>query len=402
MPENRELGDQLREKVLRAFEKSHLLHEVGQEELSVLLSGSSYKMYGKDEVVLYENEYSRELYLILEGSVSISKKDESTGEEFSIATLQAGDHFGELSLVSEERRSATITTCESSIIVAIVFPEITKASLKKGHLTDFLFNLARELSTRLTVTNEITIRALKNELEEATFRWKLGLFSTSIIVMLAIYTISIPFSDWLFDGFKYANRIHSITWLIVCSVVSVYFIKKNNLPKSFSGLTTKNWLKYSWEGIYLTIPAMLMYLFIKWLFLQYSKDFQHRQLLDGYYSFYRNGQLDIQIYFLAFTLYVLMSPLQELIARGCLQSSIQQFVIGSNDDKKKWMAILVSNLLFASVHSHLRISFVLAAFLPGLFWGWLFHRQKSLIGVSVSHILLGGWCIFVVGTKGVF
>ena len=37
-----------------------------------------------------------------------------------------------------------------------------------------------------------------------------------------------------------------------------------------------------------------------------------------------------------------------------------------------------------------------AAFAAGLFWGWLYARQRALAGVSVSHIVLGFWAFEVV------
>jgi CRP/FNR family cyclic AMP-dependent transcriptional regulator len=36
------------------------------------------------------------------------------------------------------------------------------------------------------------------------------------------------------------------------------------------------------------------------------------------------------------------------------------------------------------------------AFFTGLFWGWLYARQRGLVGVSVSHVLLGMWALDVV------
>jgi membrane protease YdiL (CAAX protease family) len=38
----------------------------------------------------------------------------------------------------------------------------------------------------------------------------------------------------------------------------------------------------------------------------------------------------------------------------------------------------------------------LTAFVAGLFWGWLYARQRSLVGVSISHVLLGFWAFEVV------
>jgi membrane protease YdiL (CAAX protease family) len=34
---------------------------------------------------------------------------------------------------------------------------------------------------------------------------------------------------------------------------------------------------------------------------------------------------------------------------------------------------------------------------PGLFWGWMFARQRSIVGVTVSHIVVGLWANFLVG-----
>jgi hypothetical protein len=33
----------------------------------------------------------------------------------------------------------------------------------------------------------------------------------------------------------------------------------------------------------------------------------------------------------------------------------------------------------------------LLVFVPGLFWGWLYLRHQTLVGVSVSHLLIGLW-----------
>jgi membrane protease YdiL (CAAX protease family) len=42
-----------------------------------------------------------------------------------------------------------------------------------------------------------------------------------------------------------------------------------------------------------------------------------------------------------------------------------------------------------------------AAFVPGLFWGWMFAKQRSLVGVTVSHIAVGLWAIFALGVHAI-
>jgi membrane protease YdiL (CAAX protease family) len=54
-------------------------------------------------------------------------------------------------------------------------------------------------------------------------------------------------------------------------------------------------------------------------------------------------------------------------------------------------AILVANAVFSVSHQHLGLGYALVVFVPGLFWGWLYHRQGSLLGVSVSHAIIGLW-----------
>ena len=98
--------------------------------------------------------------------------------------------------------------------------------------------------------------------------------------------------------------------------------------------------------------------------------------------------------------YTLLVPIQELIARCALQSTFFSFLPG-NETFRIWNAIILSNLIFSSVHSHLSLMFASLTFVPGLFWGWLFYKQASLVSVSASHILIGVWGIFILGAKGV-
>jgi hypothetical protein len=65
-------------------------------------------------------------------------------------------------------------------------------------------------------------------------------------------------------------------------------------------------------------------------------------------------------------------------------------------------SIVLSNILFAGGHSHISFGFALSVFVPGIFWGWLFAKQNSLIGVSVSHVLIGVWGAFIVGIENMF
>ena len=88
------------------------------------------------------------------------------------------------------------------------------------------------------------------------------------------------------------------------------------------------------------------------------------------------------------------SPLQEFLVRGILQGTLEEFLIGKY---RVLLAILISNLIFSFIHLPLSMFMVALTFFAGLFWGWLYSRQKSILGVSISHFILGIWAESIVG-----
>lgn len=66
--------------------------------------------YGPKQLILRESEIGDRMYIVLEGAVEVLIRAESSNREISIATLRAGDFFGERSLLpgSSGRRNASI------------------------------------------------------------------------------------------------------------------------------------------------------------------------------------------------------------------------------------------------------------------------------------------------------
>ena len=110
------------------------------------------------------------------------------------------------------------------------------------------------------------------------------------------------------------------------------------------------------------------------------------------YGFTRYGPLAYAFGLMA--VYCLFVPVQELIARGAMQSSLHEFLAGKHNTL--W-AILLSTLMFSQIHLHLNPGYAIAAFFPSLFWGAMYARQRSLLGATVSHILIGVFVAFFLG-----
>ena len=77
--------------------------------------------YPPKQLIIRESEIGDCMYIILEGAVEVLIRAESSGREIAIATLKAGDFFGERSLLpgSTGRRNATVRSVHQAKVFRI-------------------------------------------------------------------------------------------------------------------------------------------------------------------------------------------------------------------------------------------------------------------------------------------
>ena len=174
--------------------------------------------------------------------------------------------------------------------------------------------------------------------------------------------------------------------MIVCLSACVAFLEKQSgYPKEFYGLTLKNWQKNAFEAFLYTIPILIVMVVLKWLFIRTIPQFTDMKLL----SLGVLGVSPIDTYGYSFVLfYIILAPLQEFIARGCLQSCSRRFL--PNAEPRVFIHRHVQSLV-PLIPRPGDLFFGDRRFLLGLFWGWLYARQRSIVGCSVSHALCGVW-----------
>lgn len=73
--------------------------------------------FEKDEEIFKEGDIGDFLYIIVSGKVSVLKDKDGTKEE--IATLSSGEYFGEMALLNQNKRSATIKCLEPVDVLAL-------------------------------------------------------------------------------------------------------------------------------------------------------------------------------------------------------------------------------------------------------------------------------------------
>ena len=221
----------------------------------------------------------------------------------------------------------------------------------------------------------------------------MGHFLIYIIVNLCLYALVVLFRRNLVYDLD-TSILMSACLLLVLLVTSVSVVLKRRPGcLEFYGLTCPKWSTKVRHALAYSLPTLALIVLAKWIAIRFVPNFDHLNLFSG-----RLSQCPWQsTYLVQLAIYVVLIPVQEFVARGILQGSLEEFLTGRSRILK---AILVSNLLFSTFHLFVSPYFALLSFLPGMFWGWLYARQRSLIAVSASHALIGVWALYLVGTPG--
>jgi CRP-like cAMP-binding protein len=105
--------------------------------------------FQRGQVILREGDRSTEAYIIRRGRVEVTKAGRAG--PVALATLGEGEIFGEMALITEKPRSATVTALEE-VEAAVVDPEGFNRLLREQ--PEFLFPILRVLFERLRAASE--------------------------------------------------------------------------------------------------------------------------------------------------------------------------------------------------------------------------------------------------------
>jgi len=133
-----------------AVEKISLLQNIplfsglGDAELHTLFDHTSVRSFPKNSVVINDGDESNSLYVIVSGKVKVFLMNDK-GKEIILNYQSAGEYFGELSLLDQVCRSASVITLEPCQFIII-----TK--------TDFMRCISLHPKIALRVMRDLTAR----------------------------------------------------------------------------------------------------------------------------------------------------------------------------------------------------------------------------------------------------
>lgn len=100
------------------FRKFPLFADLDDRELAAIAAVAKPRRYAKDDVVFYADESGDVFCLIREGQVKVTMISPE-GKEIILSLLGPGDFFGEMSLLDDNPRSATIVATENLELMTI-------------------------------------------------------------------------------------------------------------------------------------------------------------------------------------------------------------------------------------------------------------------------------------------
>ncbi|MGA2052231.1 MAG: cyclic nucleotide-binding domain-containing protein [Opitutales bacterium] len=129
--------------------------------------------YQEGDRIITEGERGGCLYLIYRGAVDILKQVSSRQGECleKIACLREGDTFGEMELIDQEPRSATVVAHAGTTVLVLDNLNLQKLNHRDTRvIATLLLNLARALSHRLRATDQSLAVSLFSIREQSRFR----------------------------------------------------------------------------------------------------------------------------------------------------------------------------------------------------------------------------------------
>ena len=248
------------------------------------------------------------------------------------------------------------------------------------------------VAERLRLAGANAAATADKALAEERMRAVMGRFTLLLMLAYTLYTWVLGTAIEVKQTFGHSEFV-TVPAIFVCCAIMFAFVRISGYPARFFGLTFDNWRNDAAEALLFTLPLMVGTVALKLALLAW---------MPSRCTGWRCSRCSLQPQpglpasgfnpWLA-AAYVFFAPFQELIYRGGVQGPLSHFLTG------RWrtpLAIVGANVIFSAAHLYISPALAVIAFVAGLFWGWLYARQRGLVGVSVSHILLGFWAFEVV------
>ena len=136
------------------FTHVSLFTGLSESVLTAIDAVTTSRSFSKNTIIINEGDLSSSMYLLVSGKVKVYLSDEE-GKEFVLSTLGPGAYFGELALLDDEKRTASVKTVEDSVFKCLHkedllklqndFPEVSQTII--GNLVKIIRSLTENIKS---------------------------------------------------------------------------------------------------------------------------------------------------------------------------------------------------------------------------------------------------------------
>lgn len=360
---------------LEKLRSQPLLKGLNDSELAQFADELAVENYSPGSFILREGEKGKDIYFVVEGSVSFVKADEQGHHLLEVHKGSKGAVFGEMAFIDGNPRSVSVKAIDPTTVLKFTPKEGRSDSATKDHLEALVYRNGVKLSLdNLRNTNRNYAQSLRAQID-------FGLVFIATIVILGFGEfMNLMARDY---GVNSHTMAYSYTYLFLLFLPVFFVTYKMKYPPEVWGVTWKNFTRSAWQGILISL-GVISTIIAGYLFY----DFEFTEAKPLSQAIYPKKPLEI------FTLlYFVHSYIQEFMARGVLQSSLQRFL----NDSRGLKTILITAVLFAVFHLSRGLVAGMVAFMGSLFFGYIYLKQKNLIGVTIVHYIVGIFVIHYLG-----
>jgi CRP-like cAMP-binding protein len=376
------------EQKLRLLEKAPLLAHCSSEQIQTVATCASVEHFPAGAIIIKEETLSDYCYFLVEGSVVIYREE----KQFLLGTLSRGAVFGVMSLMERKPRSATVEAKTPVTAIRVDLLSI-RNSLPEGIeiYERIIINHVNALEAMVRSTDSLAIEEMKMNQEELKVRMSFGKFFASLVLMITLHFVIGRLA------LQYIEEIGTTTFLTAGLLVGygifVFFLmKRMHYSWTEYGFTLANWRPCLADALVQSAIFVALVTLLKWCLLE-TRTFRG-PLFE--LPFFHRYTLPLALLIVA--IYACFCFIQEMIFRGAIQNSLIHFLTGPF---ARTRVVLTTTLIVFAAHLHLKsLVLPLLVIVPNIFWCLLFYKYRSLLGVTISHVIIGVWVLFIMGAPG--
>lgn len=347
------------------------------QEWEALLDALTIVVYDPHEIIVLEGDPGDALYIIESGKAFVWNEDKKNGRK-QIGELLAGDIIGELALLTGAARAATVSAATAVTVLQLrrkdfeglsqIYPTLSGSILSKNYkrLTNSYHQLA-ERNEQLKASNYAQV--------------ELGTIFICVVLLMSVYSFVLSyFKSDLFLALSFAETIKFVVTRcleVATFLIIFWMLRSSKIPLREFGLNLIAIRKQTLESVWISSLIILCLLGLKYVGIK-----------TGHNPFPNETLINWTYWNWTYVSYILVAPLQEFIARGVFQSTVARLIVSK---RSAFLSILVTSVLFGALHLHTSVTLGIAAFTTSWLWGWMFARQRSLLGVGISHFMIGNF-----------